>query len=77
MLDVDTVTGDRQMRALTGLNVRDIIAAMPQLRPVVEPSGAGHWLQQERPAGVTAALPGFRAACHFNRLAVLGRLAAL
>jgi pimeloyl-ACP methyl ester carboxylesterase len=43
--------------------MRDIIAAMPglvpQLRPVIEVPGAGHWLQQERPAAVNAALVAF------------------
>lgn len=43
--------------------MRDIIAAMPrlvpQLRPPVELVGAGHWLQQERPTDVTAALVEF------------------
>jgi pimeloyl-ACP methyl ester carboxylesterase len=43
--------------------MRDIIAAMPslvpQLRPVIEVPEAGHWLQQERPAEVNAALVAF------------------
>jgi pimeloyl-ACP methyl ester carboxylesterase len=43
--------------------MREIIAAMPslvpQLRPVVELPAAGHWLQQERPAEVNAALLAF------------------
>lgn len=43
--------------------MREIIAAMPglvpQLRPVVEVPEAGHWLQQERPAEVNAALVAF------------------
>jgi pimeloyl-ACP methyl ester carboxylesterase len=43
--------------------MREIIAAMPglvpQLRPVIEVPEAGHWLQQERPAEVNAALVAF------------------
>jgi pimeloyl-ACP methyl ester carboxylesterase len=43
--------------------MREIIAAMPglvpQLRPVIEVPEAGHWLQQERPAEVNAALVDF------------------
>lgn len=43
--------------------MREIIAAMPglvpQLRPVIEVPDAGHWLQQERPEAVNAALVAF------------------
>lgn len=43
--------------------MREIIAEMPRLvphlRPVIELAGAGHWLQQERPAEVNAALLDF------------------
>jgi pimeloyl-ACP methyl ester carboxylesterase len=43
--------------------MREIIAAMPglvsQLRPVIEVPEAGHWLQQERPEEVNAALVAF------------------
>lgn len=43
--------------------MREIITAMPglvpQLRPVIEVPDAGHWLQQERPEKVNAALVAF------------------
>ena len=43
--------------------MREIIAAMPglvpQLRPVIKLPEAGHWLQQERPQEVNAAMIAF------------------